>query len=107
MAVARWRCRPWSHQYFLRLDDYEVECVHCHRVKREPRRVHRAGHNAKEKQVTLSPYWKAAIALVGAVATAVVQVFGPEGTAGQVATIVVALATALGVYQVQNKPAVQ
>jgi hypothetical protein len=45
MVVAAGRCRfPWSHQYFLRLDDWRVECVHCHRIKREPGRVHRAGH---------------------------------------------------------------
>jgi hypothetical protein len=57
--------------------------------------------------VISNPYLKFIVALVGAAATAAVQVFGPEGTAGQVATIIVVVLTALGVYEAPNKPAVQ
>lgn len=42
---SRGRCRfPWAHQDYLRLDDWTVECVICHRTRREPRRAHRPGH---------------------------------------------------------------
>jgi hypothetical protein len=40
MLAAAGRCRfPWSHQDYLRLDDSTVECVFCHRTRREPRHV--------------------------------------------------------------------
>jgi hypothetical protein len=53
--------------------------------------------------VFTNPYFKAIVAAVGAVAATVLQIWGPEGTAGQVATIVVAVLTAAGVYQVPNQ----
>jgi hypothetical protein len=77
-------CRfPWSHQYFLRLDDWNVECVACHRVKREPRRAHRPGHlshipradeldHIKENKVNLTDIYHRLGVVLGSVLTLVV-----------------------------------
>lgn len=50
-------------------------------------------------------YRKFWAALVGAGATSALSIWGPDTTAGQVATVVVALATAATVYAVPNEPA--
>jgi hypothetical protein len=50
-----------------------------------------------------NPYAKAIAAIVGAIAATFSQVVGSDTTWGQVATIVVAVLTALGVYAVPNK----
>jgi hypothetical protein len=50
-----------------------------------------------------NPYAKAIAAIVGAIAVAVIQVVGADTTAGQVATVIVAVLTALGVYAVPNR----
>jgi EamA domain-containing membrane protein RarD len=47
---------------------------------------------------------KAYVALVGAVATALLGIYGPDTQLGQWATVAVALATAFGAYKVPNKP---
>jgi hypothetical protein len=52
----------------------------------------------------MGKYAKFIVAALGAVATSVVQVFGPDTTAGRVATIVLAAVTALAVYVVPNTP---
>lgn len=44
------------------------------------------------------------VGLVTAVAVALATVYGPDTTAGKVITIVLAVAGALGVYLVPNKP---
>ncbi len=43
--MSRRRCRPWSHQWFLRLDDWRVMCTECTAVKtdRRHRPMHLAG----------------------------------------------------------------
>lgn len=51
-----------------------------------------------------NPYFKAIVAAIGAAAAIITQTVGPEGTAGQIATIVIAVLTALGVYEVPNRP---
>jgi hypothetical protein len=50
-----------------------------------------------------NPYAKAIAAVVGAIAATVIQVVGSDTTWGQIATIVVAVLTALGVYAVPNR----
>ncbi len=52
----------------------------------------------------MSKYAKFIVAVLGAVATAVISVFGAGTTAGQVATIVLAALTAAAVYVVPNGP---
>ncbi len=42
------------------------------------------------------------VGLVGAIATSLLTVFGPDSRVGQVLVVVVALVTALGVYLVPN-----
>jgi len=49
-------------------------------------------------------YAKFWVALVGGAATSAVTLFGPDSTAGKVATIVVAACTAAAVYMVPNDP---
>lgn len=43
------------------------------------------------------------VALAGAVATALLSVFGPDSRVGQVLTVISVVATAVGVYLVPNK----
>lgn len=49
---------------------------------------------------------KAYVALVGSIATALLGVFASDTQVGQVLTVIVALATALGTYRVPNAPSV-
>jgi hypothetical protein len=50
-----------------------------------------------------NPYAKAIAAIIGAIAATVLQIVGADTTWGQIATIVVAALTALGVYAVPNQ----
>lgn len=50
-------------------------------------------------------YAKFWVALIGGAATSAVTLFGPDSTAGKVATILVAACTAAAVYMVPNEPA--
>lgn len=54
----------------------------------------------------LAPATKAVAAFVGSVATALLGLYGPDTTIGHVLTIVVAVATALAVFQFPNTPEV-
>jgi hypothetical protein len=45
---------------------------------------------------------KAAVALAGSIATALLGIYTTDSTIGRIATIVVAIATAAGVHQVEN-----
>lgn len=48
---------------------------------------------------------KMVVAAIGATATALLGVLGPDTTVGHVLTVVAAVATTLGVYLVPNAPA--
>lgn len=48
---------------------------------------------------------KFVVGLVTAVAVALSTIYGPDTTAGHVITVVLAIAGAVGVYLVPNKPA--
>lgn len=48
---------------------------------------------------------KAYVALVGSLATALLALYGPDTQTGHVLTIVLALVTAFGTFQVPNQPA--
>jgi hypothetical protein len=114
-VVAGWgwrqriRRRHFTHLWFLRLNDWTLECTRCHATKPDPERhllsVPRADEldYVKENQPLTNPYAKAIAAIVGAIAATVIQVVGADTTWGQVATIVVAVLTALGVYAVPNR----
>ena len=47
---------------------------------------------------------KAYVALVGAIATALLGIYGPDTQVGQVLTVVVAIATAIATFAVPNRP---
>lgn len=47
---------------------------------------------------------KAYVALIGAIATALLGIYGPETTVGQVLIVIVAVATAVVTFVVPNKP---
>jgi hypothetical protein len=116
-VAARLGCRPWSHQYFLRLDDWRVECVHCHRIKREPRRIHRTSRTyipssseldyVKENNV-LAIAQRVLKGLAAAV-TAAIASYGVAVTDGSVTAeewitlAVAALGAGLVVWAVPNK----
>jgi hypothetical protein len=51
--------------------------------------------------VTAAKFW---VGLVGAIASSLLTVFAADTTLGKVATVVVALATAIGVYAWPNQP---
>jgi hypothetical protein len=48
---------------------------------------------------------KAYVALIGSIATALLAVYGPDTTVGQVLTIVTVIATAVGTWAVPNADA--
>ncbi len=48
---------------------------------------------------------KSAVALIGAVATALLGIYGPDSDAGQVLVVVIAVATAIATYVVPNAAA--
>lgn len=97
MLATAGRCRfPWSHQDCLRLDDWTVECVFCHRCRHEPRRA-RHGYHAKENHVSkflsiaarVSKELAAAIAAGGAAYSTAIVSGNVEG--GEYLTIAAAI----------------
>lgn len=53
----------------------------------------------------MGKYAKTIVAVVSAVGTALLTVYGPDTQVGHVLTVVIAVAGALGVYLVPNAPA--
>ena len=112
--MGRRGCLPWRHEYYLRLDDWNVECTRCGRVKREPRRAHRAGHltiipraelELIKENTVLSNYRKT-LAAVGGVVLLVVQALADwDVSPTEWGAIATAVAAAIGVYALENKPA--
>ena len=112
--MGRRGCLPWRHQFYLRLDDWTVECTRCGRVKREPRRAHRAGHlfipTSSElgyvKETTVLSNYRKTLAAVGGVVLLVVQALADwDVSPTEWGAIATAVAAAVGVYALENKPA--
>lgn len=111
----RGRCWPWSHQWFLRLDDWRVLCTECGAVKHERRRpVHRASRvlivpSSRELDIIkedhhmdkLLVYAKPVVAAVGTVVTLVQAALVDQA----IWTAVLAAVTVAAVWWIPNKPA--
>jgi len=110
--MGRRGCLPWRHQFYLRLDDWTVECTRCGRVKREPRRARRAGHLSLRapglepiKENTVLSNYRKTLAAVGGVVLLVVQALADwDVSPTEWGAIATAVAAAIGVYALENKP---